>query len=172
MRPPHNALLYTCVNVCLCAYALFPIAGQQHLLPLIPQGRIMPGVVHRPQVKLNNNVVTLSNVQSPAVYSSSVPQPASNQPPKTEFIQVHPSTTVEGKGGMVGQEKVYILCFFSAVNLAKSMFFLFVTFFYSSKLTETGITGTASWGCKESQSGSRYVSISTITLRSCTGDSV
>jgi len=135
MWPPHNASIYTCVNVCvclcLCAYALFPIAGQQHLLPLIPQGRIMPGVVHRPQVKLNNNVVTLSNVQSPAVYSSSVPQPASNQPPKTpEFIQVHPLLTVEGKGGMVGQEKVYILCFFSAVNLAKLMFFLFVPFFF------------------------------------------
>lgn len=32
---------------------------------------VLPGVVHRPQVQqISNNIVTLSNVQSPALYSS------------------------------------------------------------------------------------------------------
>ncbi|CAL8244600.1 unnamed protein product [Lota lota] len=76
-------------------------AGQQHLLPLLPQARIMPGVVHRPQVKLNNNVVTLSNVQNPAVYSSSIPQPSSNQLPNTQPIKIFSlpvKSQTEGKG--------------------------------------------------------------------------
>lgn len=39
---------------------------------------MLPGVVHRPQVQqISNNVVTLSNVQSPALYSS---QPSQKEP--------------------------------------------------------------------------------------------
>ncbi|CAL8351846.1 unnamed protein product [Merluccius merluccius] len=78
-------------------------AGQQHLLPLLPQARILPGVVHRPQVKLNNNVVTLSNVQSPAVYSSSIPQP-SIQPKPIQIFSIPVKSQTEGKGGQ--QNKV------------------------------------------------------------------
>ncbi|XP_074474431.1 zinc finger protein 280C isoform X1 [Sebastes fasciatus] len=47
-------------------------AGQQHLFQQVTSGTVMPGVVHRPQVQqISNNIVTLSNVQSPAVYSAS-----------------------------------------------------------------------------------------------------
>ncbi|XP_030232670.1 zinc finger protein 280C isoform X3 [Gadus morhua] len=76
-------------------------AGQPHLLPLLPQARIMPGVVHRPQVKLNNNVVTLSNVQNPAVYSSPAPQPPEIQPPKpppVDICSVTATSPTESKG--------------------------------------------------------------------------
>ncbi|XP_029901432.1 zinc finger protein 280C [Myripristis murdjan] len=46
-------------------------AGQQHLLQQVTPATLIPGVVHRPQVQqINNNVVTLSNVQSPAIYST------------------------------------------------------------------------------------------------------
>ncbi|XP_033972786.1 zinc finger protein 280C isoform X1 [Trematomus bernacchii] len=46
-------------------------AGQQHLFQQITTATVMPGAVHRPQVQqISNNVVTLSNVQSPAVYSA------------------------------------------------------------------------------------------------------
>ena len=83
----------------------FPAAGQPHLLPLLPQARIMPGVVHRPQVKLNNNVVTLSNVQNPAVYSSPAPQPPEIQPPKpppVDICSVTAMSPTESKGGTTG----------------------------------------------------------------------
>ncbi|CAL8404735.1 unnamed protein product [Boreogadus saida] len=80
-------------------------AGQPHLLPLLPgQARIMPGVIHRPQVKLNNNVVTLSNVQHPAVYSSPVPQPPEIRPPKPPPVGVCAVTATgptESKGDHV-----------------------------------------------------------------------
>lgn len=46
-------------------------AGQQHLFQQVTSAVLMPGAVHRPQVQqISNNVVTLSNVQSPAVYSA------------------------------------------------------------------------------------------------------
>lgn len=46
------------------SFAIVP-AGQQHA------STVLPGVVHRPQVQqISNNIVTLSNVQSPALYSS------------------------------------------------------------------------------------------------------
>ena len=86
-------------------FCSFPAAGQQHLLPLLPQARIMPGVVHRPQVKLNNNVVTLSNVQNPAIYSSSAPQPSDTQPPNPPPIKVFSlpvKSPTESKGGTGG----------------------------------------------------------------------
>lgn len=46
-------------------------AGQQHLFQQVASATVIPGAVHRPQVQqISNNVVTLSNVQSPAVYSA------------------------------------------------------------------------------------------------------
>lgn len=50
-------------------------AGQQQIFRQMAPGPLMPGVVHRPQVQqISNNVVTLSNVQSPAVYSAQAGQ--------------------------------------------------------------------------------------------------
>ncbi|XP_076012263.1 zinc finger protein 280C isoform X2 [Genypterus blacodes] len=44
-------------------------AGQQQILQQLTPGTVIPGVIHRPQVQhITNNVVTLSNVQSPTVY--------------------------------------------------------------------------------------------------------
>ncbi|XP_071381294.1 zinc finger protein 280C [Centroberyx affinis] len=52
------------------SFTILP-AGQQHLLQQVTPATLIPGVVHRPQVQqINNNIVTLSNVQSPAVYST------------------------------------------------------------------------------------------------------
>lgn len=46
-------------------------AGQQQLFQQVSTATVIPGVVHRPQVQqITNNVVTLSNVQTPAVYST------------------------------------------------------------------------------------------------------
>ncbi|XP_031667348.1 zinc finger protein 280C isoform X3 [Oncorhynchus kisutch] len=46
-------------------------AGQQHILQQMTPGKLLPGVIHRPQVHMiHNNVVTLSNVQGPAALSS------------------------------------------------------------------------------------------------------
>ena len=96
----YNACMHGSTSICS-----FPAAGQPHLLPLLPQARIMPGVVHRPQVKLNNNVVTLSNVQNPAVYSSPAPQPPEIQPPKpppVDICSVTATSPTESKGGTTG----------------------------------------------------------------------
>ncbi|XP_056269083.1 zinc finger protein 280C-like [Pseudoliparis swirei] len=52
------------------SFTIIP-AGQQHLFQQVTSAVLMPGAVHRPQVQqISNNVVTLSNVQSPAVYSA------------------------------------------------------------------------------------------------------
>ncbi|XP_068586882.1 zinc finger protein 280C isoform X2 [Cebidichthys violaceus] len=46
-------------------------AAQQHLFQQVTSAAVMPGAVHRPQVQqISNNIVTLSNVQTPAVYSA------------------------------------------------------------------------------------------------------
>ncbi|XP_044047771.1 zinc finger protein 280C isoform X2 [Siniperca chuatsi] len=46
-------------------------AGQQHIFQHVTPATVIPGAVHRPQVQqISNNIVTLSNVQSPAVYST------------------------------------------------------------------------------------------------------
>ncbi|KAK5873939.1 hypothetical protein PBY51_018933 [Eleginops maclovinus] len=56
-------------------------AGQQHLFQQITTATVIPGAVHRPQVQqISNNVVTLSNVQSPAVYSAQPHQLQLNWP--------------------------------------------------------------------------------------------
>ncbi|XP_040899935.1 zinc finger protein 280C isoform X2 [Toxotes jaculatrix] len=62
-------------------------AGQQQLFQQVSAGTVIPGAVHRPQVQqISNNIVTLSNVQSPAVYST---QPNQLQPnrPNSQSIQ-------------------------------------------------------------------------------------
>lgn len=47
--------------------SLHKAAGQQMVQQVTAQPKPIPGVVHRPQVQLiQNNVVTLSNVQGPA----------------------------------------------------------------------------------------------------------
>lgn len=57
------------------SFAIVP-AGQQQGFQHV--STVLPGVVHRPQVQqISNNVVTLSNVQSPALYS---PQPSQKEP--------------------------------------------------------------------------------------------
>lgn len=68
-------------------------AGQQHLFQQVTSATVMPGVVHRPQVQqISNNVVTLSNVQSPAVYSAQSRQlqlnRSSSQPLQTFSVPV------------------------------------------------------------------------------------
>ncbi|XP_034728322.1 zinc finger protein 280C isoform X2 [Etheostoma cragini] len=46
-------------------------ASQQQLFQQVTSATVLPRAVHRPQVQqISNNVVTLSNVQSPAVYSA------------------------------------------------------------------------------------------------------
>ncbi|XP_053172781.1 zinc finger protein 280C [Scomber japonicus] len=55
-------------------------AGQQQLFQRVTPGTVLPGVVHRPQVQqISNNIVTLSNVQSPAVYSAKSNQLQNNR---------------------------------------------------------------------------------------------
>ncbi|XP_060924776.1 zinc finger protein 280C isoform X2 [Limanda limanda] len=50
-------------------------AGQQQIFQQVSQGTIIPSAVHRPQVQqISNNIVTLSNVQSPTVYSRQLNQ--------------------------------------------------------------------------------------------------
>ncbi|XP_067342124.1 zinc finger protein 280C-like isoform X3 [Channa argus] len=56
-------------------------AGQQPIFQQVSPATVIPGAVHRPQVQqITNNIVTLSNVQSPAVYSIQSNQPQPNQP--------------------------------------------------------------------------------------------
>ncbi|XP_071345335.1 zinc finger protein 280C isoform X2 [Trachinotus anak] len=62
------------------SFAIVP-AGQQQLFQQVSPGTVIPGAVHRPQVQqISNNIVTLSNVQSPAVYSTQPNQLQPNRP--------------------------------------------------------------------------------------------
>uniref|UniRef100_A0A3B3QJM0 Zinc finger protein 280D n=1 Tax=Paramormyrops kingsleyae TaxID=1676925 RepID=A0A3B3QJM0_9TELE len=64
------------------SFAVLP-AGQQLLQPVAPAGPV-PGVIHRPQVQLiQNNVVTLTSMQSP---------PQAKQPPAQPSTQFTTST--------------------------------------------------------------------------------
>ncbi|KAM4630463.1 uncharacterized protein ACJ7VT_000159 [Polymixia lowei] len=79
-------------------------AGQQHLLQQVTPAKLIPGVVHRPQVQqINNNVVTLSNVQSPATYSTSPNQLQVNRS-NSQTIQIF-SVPVNTKGNNRGQDQ-------------------------------------------------------------------
>ncbi|KAJ8391621.1 hypothetical protein AAFF_G00087620 [Aldrovandia affinis] len=74
-------------------------AGQQ-LLQQVTPGKAVPGVVHRPQVQLiQNNIVTLANVQSPAQpkqpaaqFSPAKPPAAQFSPAKLQPIQMNAAT--------------------------------------------------------------------------------
>ncbi|XP_039987153.1 zinc finger protein 280C-like isoform X2 [Xiphias gladius] len=82
-------------------------AGQQQLFQQVSPGTVIPGAVHRPQVQqISNNVVTLSNVQSPAVYST---QSNQLQPirPNSQSLQTFSSTNRDQsavKRGLLPQE--------------------------------------------------------------------
>ncbi|XP_062241319.1 zinc finger protein 280C isoform X1 [Platichthys flesus] len=64
-------------------------AGQQQIFQQVSQGTIIPSAVHRPQVQqISNNIVTLSNVQSPTVYSTQLNQLKPNQPISLQTFSV------------------------------------------------------------------------------------
>nr|XP_046242206.1 zinc finger protein 280C isoform X2 [Scatophagus argus] len=55
-------------------------AGQQQLFQHVTPATVIPGAVHRPQVQqISNNIVTLSNVQSPALYTTQSNQTQPNR---------------------------------------------------------------------------------------------
>ncbi|XP_029495091.1 zinc finger protein 280C-like [Oncorhynchus nerka] len=69
-----------------------PAAGQQHILQQVTPGKLLPGVIHRPQVHMiHNNVVTLSNVQGPAALSS---QPIRSNSTNLQIV----SPVIQAKG--------------------------------------------------------------------------
>lgn len=73
----YNPTLAFDLRVCLFCHS----AGQQQLFQRVTTGTVIPGVVHRPQVQqISNNIVTLSNVQSPALYSRQSNQTQPNHP--------------------------------------------------------------------------------------------
>nr|XP_057944453.1 zinc finger protein 280C-like [Doryrhamphus excisus] len=52
-------------------FTILPAGQQQQILQRVTPVKAIPGVVHRPHVQqITSNVVTLANVQSPAVYSA------------------------------------------------------------------------------------------------------
>ncbi|XP_056134557.1 zinc finger protein 280C [Lampris incognitus] len=79
------------------SFTILP-AGLQRMTP----AKIIPGVVHRPQVQqINNNIVTLSNVQSPVAYSMSSNQLQTNRP-NSQPIQII-SLPVKAHGNSIDQ---------------------------------------------------------------------
>ncbi|XP_029354063.1 zinc finger protein 280C isoform X2 [Echeneis naucrates] len=79
------------------SFAIVP-AGQQQLFQQVSPGTVIPGAVHRPQVQqISNNIVALSNVQSPAVYSTQSNQLQPNRPNsqtlQTFCVPVQPNST-------------------------------------------------------------------------------
>ncbi|XP_010878588.2 zinc finger protein 280C isoform X2 [Esox lucius] len=75
-----------------------PSAGQQHILQQVTPGKPIPGVIHRPQVHMiNNNVVTLSNVQGPAALSS---QPNRSTSTNLQIVSPVIQTKDYGKRGL------------------------------------------------------------------------
>lgn len=74
---------------------LFPFcsAPQPQVFQRIAQTTLIPGVVHRPQVQqISNNIVTLSNVQGPAVFRTQPKQlqinPINTQPKQILSVPV------------------------------------------------------------------------------------
>ncbi|XP_047437354.1 zinc finger protein 280C isoform X2 [Mugil cephalus] len=81
-------------------------AGQQPLFQQVPPGTVIPGVVHRPQVQqISNNIVTLSNVQSPTVYSTQSGQLQPNLTNSFPTIQTF-SVAVKNNGSNRDQSSV------------------------------------------------------------------
>ncbi|XP_041837472.1 zinc finger protein 280C isoform X2 [Melanotaenia boesemani] len=92
------------------SFTILP-AGHQQLFQQVSPVIGMPGVVHRPQVQqIRNNVVTLSNVQSPAVYSvqSSLPKHSNSQSLQTVSVPVKENSNnndqISVKRGLVLQD--------------------------------------------------------------------
>ncbi|KAL1007274.1 hypothetical protein UPYG_G00084390 [Umbra pygmaea] len=72
--------------------------GQQHILQQVTSGTPIPGVIHRPQVHMiNNNVVTLSNVQGPAALST---QPNRSNSTNLQIVSSVIQTKDYGKRGL------------------------------------------------------------------------
>ncbi|XP_028999784.1 zinc finger protein 280C isoform X2 [Betta splendens] len=68
-------------------------AGQQQLFQQVSPATVIPGAVQRAQVQqISNNIVTLSNVQSPPMYSTQPcqvqPNPPNSQTPQTAAVPV------------------------------------------------------------------------------------
>uniref|UniRef100_UPI0037E72201 zinc finger protein 280C n=1 Tax=Semicossyphus pulcher TaxID=241346 RepID=UPI0037E72201 len=73
-------------------------AGQQQLFQQVSPATVIPGAVHRPQVQqISNNIVTLSNVRSPAVYSAQTNQlqttSSNTQAPQTFTVPLQINNT-------------------------------------------------------------------------------
>lgn len=86
-------------NVCLFLVS----AGQQPIFQRVSAANVMPGAVHRPQVQqISNNIVTLTNVQSPAMYSAQSkqmqPNRSNSQPLQTLSMPVKADTNNKGNG--------------------------------------------------------------------------
>ncbi|XP_030017806.1 zinc finger protein 280C isoform X2 [Sphaeramia orbicularis] len=78
-------------------------AGQQQIFQQVTPTTIIPGVVHRPQVQqISNNVVTLSNVQSPAVYSTQtkqlLPNRTNSQTPQIISVPFQANSSIRDQG--------------------------------------------------------------------------
>lgn len=82
-------------------------AGQQQLFQRVAPSTvnsIIPGVVHRPQVQqITKNVVTLSNVQSPVVFSthSNLTQPNCSNSQSLQTISVPAVNNSNTKGNIL-----------------------------------------------------------------------
>lgn len=103
-------------------------AGQQHV------STVLPGVVHRPQVQqISNNIVTLSNVQSPALYSS---QPSQKEP-KRPNSQTPQAGSLAAIGNSPKKGNFFCDIFISTdmqMNQVEGSFF----FLYRSKCSQAG----------------------------------
>uniref|UniRef100_A0A3P9HB53 Zinc finger protein 280D n=1 Tax=Oryzias latipes TaxID=8090 RepID=A0A3P9HB53_ORYLA len=77
-------------------------AGQQQIFQQISAGTPITSVIHRPQVQqIRNNIVTLANVQNPAVYSSQTNQPISKLPNSVQTAVVAVRDNCNNKGHLM-----------------------------------------------------------------------
>lgn len=94
-------------------FCLFHVsAGQQQLFQQVAPSTVnavIPGVIHRPQVQqITKNLVTLSNVQSPVVFSthSNLTQPNSSSLQLLQTIAV-PALTNSTKGNELSYQHIF-----------------------------------------------------------------
>lgn len=87
-------------------------AGQQQLFQQVAPSTVnsvIPGVVHRPQVQqITKNVVTLSNVQSPVVFSthSNLTQPNCSNSQSLQTISVPAVNNSNTKGNILSSSSI------------------------------------------------------------------
>uniref|UniRef100_A0A1A7X1A9 Zinc finger protein 280D n=1 Tax=Iconisemion striatum TaxID=60296 RepID=A0A1A7X1A9_9TELE len=63
------------------SFTIVPASQQQQMFQRVPSAPALPSAVHRPQVQqIRNNVVTLSHVQSPALFSTQTSQQQAKRP--------------------------------------------------------------------------------------------